>query len=134
MAMAGTLFPEEADRDMYSKLAHQSLDEMISKGNRVAEERKGELVLLESLCRELSLQSEQQGLQILTLAPNSLSEPGILQGNSSELGVGEDTRNATAVADVEGASLAALETDEQILAEFFPMTNALEFLDDMGIM
>lgn len=65
--MADALFASAPKEKSSVHLAHAALDEMIMKGNRVAEVRKSELVRLEGLCHELAKKSDQQGLQTLSL-------------------------------------------------------------------
>lgn len=67
LVMARTLFPHVTDGEACSNHAHSILNEMISKGNKLAEVRKSELAHIESLFRELSTQVERRGLQALTL-------------------------------------------------------------------
>ncbi|KAL4757014.1 transcription factor domain-containing protein [Aspergillus foveolatus] len=72
LMMAETLFPHATEGQSYSHEVHSVLDEMISKGNRLAAARKTELTHLESLFRELAARVERYGLQTLTLAtPNN---------------------------------------------------------------
>lgn len=65
--MANTLFPRVTDGHGYRKEAHAILDEMITKGNRVAEVRKAELVHLENLMMELAMRVEDGNMLTLTL-------------------------------------------------------------------
>ncbi|KAJ5167824.1 fungal-specific transcription factor domain-containing protein [Penicillium canariense] len=74
LTMANALFPPETDVRPYSQAAHSILDEMILCGNRVAEARKRELIRIEGLFQELARRVEQEGLRILTLADQGLSE------------------------------------------------------------
>lgn len=66
--MTRTLFPRVVDGEWCSQAAHGILDEMIRKGNRIAEVRKGELTHLEKLFQELAARIEQQNLQTLSLS------------------------------------------------------------------
>lgn len=88
-----TLFPHVADGPAYSKIAHSILDEMISKGNKLAEVRKSELSHLEMLFKEFALRTEQQGLQTLTLlTPDTAIDPrlGPLTEEQKERGLALD--------------------------------------------
>lgn len=67
LIMANAVFPG-ADEHDYAQLTLALLDEMINRGNKVAEVRKAELEHLQTLCRELAMQSERHGLEPLTLA------------------------------------------------------------------
>lgn len=92
LIMADALFANGAEGNSSVHHAHASLDEMISKGNRVAEVRKGELVRLQSLCQELEKQSDQRGLRSLSL----------LYPSELEMGQGSD-RDPVAVTDNPGS-------------------------------
>lgn len=74
LVMARTLFPHVTDGEACSNHAHSILNEMISKGNKLAEVRKSELAHIESLFRELSTQVERRGLQALTLSSPELMD------------------------------------------------------------
>ncbi len=76
LAMANTLFPATDESTLHSQAAHAILDEMISKGNKVASMRKKELDHLQSLFSELSKRAEDSGFQTLTLATPELAEYG----------------------------------------------------------
>jgi proline utilization trans-activator len=67
LIMASTLFHSVANDQDFAAKAHEILDELIYKGNRVAQARKTELLNLQNLCLELNRQSEQHGLQPLAL-------------------------------------------------------------------
>lgn len=66
LTMGTTLFPPENETESYSHLAYQILDEMISRGNKVAVIRKSELERLEGLFQILTERVRQEGLQTLT--------------------------------------------------------------------
>ena len=66
--MTRTLFPRVVDGEWCSQAVHGILDEMIRKGNKIAEVRKGELTHLEKLFQELAARIEQQKLQTLSLS------------------------------------------------------------------
>ncbi|KAI5460366.1 Zn(II)2Cys6 transcription factor [Mariannaea sp. PMI_226] len=89
LTIAYTLFPHVADGPAYSKIAHSILDEMISKGNKLAEVRKSELTHIEMLFKEFALRTEQQGLETLTLlTPDAIIDPRLGIG-SKELKEGD---------------------------------------------
>ncbi|KAJ5355331.1 uncharacterized protein N7496_012543 [Penicillium cataractarum] len=68
LLIANSLFPKATDKDNFIEEAHNVLDEMIFKGNRLATARKTELAHLEGLFAELTVRVEQYGLQTLSLA------------------------------------------------------------------
>lgn len=68
LLLAKTLFPATADDQSDSQEAHTLFDEIIDKGNRIAQARKSELARLENLCQDLITQSERRGLQMLNLS------------------------------------------------------------------
>lgn len=74
LTMANTLFPPNTESQSYGQLAHSILDEMSQSGNRVAEARKRELTRIEGLFQELTRRVEQEGLRILTLADQGLTD------------------------------------------------------------
>ncbi|KAJ4309921.1 hypothetical protein N0V84_011245 [Fusarium piperis] len=126
--MATALFPGVADDQGCRQLGHQILDNMISRGNRVAAVRKQELVYLEVQCQELIAQVQQQGLQTLSLAaPDEMA---------SEL---------AQKADEEQQRLLSAETDASVALSMAPdsispmhcahphLTSNMEFLDNIGI-
>ncbi|KZF24974.1 Zn(II)2Cys6 transcription factor [Xylona heveae TC161] len=62
LIMANTLFPNMIDgQNTYSQDAHSILDEIICKGNRVAEVRKQELIYLEGLFQQLATRVDRRG-------------------------------------------------------------------------
>lgn len=113
--MATALFPGVADEQNSRLLVHQLLDNMIARGNRLANVRKQELVYLEAQCQELVTQVQQQGLQTLSLA--------VADETASEI-----------------ARKADEEQQQRLLAAEMEMqcggaggTSDLEFLDNIGI-
>ncbi|OJJ35927.1 hypothetical protein ASPWEDRAFT_532510 [Aspergillus wentii DTO 134E9] len=77
LTMTKTLFPHSVDGEACSKSAHSILDEMIHKGNRLAEVRSAELTHLEQLFQHLTTRIEQQDLQTLYLStPEQRNAPG----------------------------------------------------------
>lgn len=71
LTMANALFPRISDSETSGLDAHKILDEMIHKGNQLAEVRKTELARLEALFQELETRIERRGLQTLTLTTGS---------------------------------------------------------------
>lgn len=65
--MANALFPRLAEGQDSTEGAYELLDEMINKGNKVAEARRNELLNLKRLFTELSTRIEERGLRTLTL-------------------------------------------------------------------
>lgn len=86
--MANALFPRVPDSQRFSQDAHAIIDEMISKGNRLAEVRKEELTYLETLFQELVAQIERRGLQTLTLSTSP-------DQTNTELSTSNDTGEET---------------------------------------
>lgn len=67
LLMAGAIFPHMTDDQPYNQRhVHLILDEMIHRGNKVAEARKAELCFLELAFQELSMRLKQQDLQTLS--------------------------------------------------------------------
>jgi hypothetical protein len=73
--MAKTLFAHAIEGEEYGEKAHLILDEMISKGNRLAASRKTELTHLEGLFHELAVRIKHYGLQELFLTTPDHVEP-----------------------------------------------------------
>lgn len=65
--MASALFPKEAEGRNYREEAHAILDDMIGKGNRVADARKKDLVYLEHLFDNFIQRFNEEGAAALTL-------------------------------------------------------------------
>lgn len=65
--MANALFPHLAEEQDSTQEAYTILDEMIAKGNKVAEVRKKELLNLRQLFGELAIQVQERGLRTLKL-------------------------------------------------------------------
>lgn len=68
LALANTLFPQLEGCPTYNHVAYSILDEMVCKGNRVAEMRKSELAHLQTLFDELATRAEWRALQTLALS------------------------------------------------------------------
>ncbi|OJJ33588.1 hypothetical protein ASPWEDRAFT_115897 [Aspergillus wentii DTO 134E9] len=110
LAIANTLFPKGNDH-AYSQKAHLILDEMIAKGNKVAEVRKAELSHLEALLEQLAARAKSQGFQTLTLSNSPRAE--------QENHTGDGEINASVI------ESEALRTDA--------LSSDIEFLNDIGI-
>jgi len=67
LTMANALFPGVVDYKGCHQLAHQILDDLVARGNRVAGARRAELYHIEGLCQELVIKVQQQGHQTLHL-------------------------------------------------------------------
>jgi proline utilization trans-activator len=65
--MAGAIFPDMGDSQPFNQRdAHILIDDLVQKGNRVAEARKAELVFLETAFQEFTRRVQQQGLQTMS--------------------------------------------------------------------
>ena len=65
--MAGAIFPDMADTQPFTQRdVRVILDEMVRKGNRVAEERRSELAFLENAFKVFSVRIKEQGLQTMS--------------------------------------------------------------------
>ena len=86
LTMTDTLFPDSLgpEGQNHSQTAHVILDEIILRGNRLANERKAELKHLESLFQELRRRMELNGFQ--TLASYHNPEPGQVDENMQTQG------------------------------------------------
>lgn len=65
--MATSLFPKETEGRWYRHEAHTILDDMIKRGNRVAEARKKELLYLETIFDAFTERINREGAAPLTL-------------------------------------------------------------------
>lgn len=74
--MAKAIFPGIGVEEDYVRQAHVILDDMVSKGNRIAEVREMEVSRLESLCNEFAARAEELGLQTLILPCPDDSQSG----------------------------------------------------------
>ena len=128
LAMANTLFPRVTEGQGYRKEAHAILDEMITKGNRVAEVRKAELIHLENLMMELTMRVEAGGMMTLTLtAPEERTTEA---GNHS----GQAPPDGTSMMDSENTDQIPFFGDPQYMFLDQPQpANHVEFLDSIGI-
>lgn len=136
LTMSSTLFPSSIPEDQRAAQAqaHSCLDEMVSKGNRVAEVRKAELAHLESLCREMALYSEQRGLQTLTLDDFGGAE--ILSMANTEANMADVPPHDPRVAapDMRAATeIAVCGMGQGSMPAFDNQMSNVEFLDNIGI-
>lgn len=122
MAIANVLFPHTVDSQTYSEEAHSILDEMISKGNKIAEMRKAELTHLETLLDELAKQAERQCLQTLRLsAPEGTGVEPV-----DDLDEGRHMMNHPPFA-------LSMVRDSQFSPHIHPEAMNNDFLDNIGI-
>lgn len=130
--MTRTLFPNVTEGEAWNHYAHSIFDEMIARGNRLAEVRKMELSQIDSMLHEVSVRVEQQGLQTLSL----LSTPEQQQSYATSHSQTHQERTFAATTDHQiTVTMPAMTEDSQstpsaLLQE--PSSN-LDFLDDMGI-
>lgn len=123
--MANTLFPQACDSETHSQVAHAILDEMIYKGNRLAEARKAELNHLEMLFGELAARIERRGLQTLTLF-----SPDQYEGDADEPTASVNTGYAPD----QGSIVPQVSGDVSCAQPVLPQTpRDMGFLDNIGI-
>lgn len=128
LSIANTLFPDVTDYPGCGELAHQILDNLISRGNRVAASRKAELLHLENLCQELVAEIQEQGHETLQLLLNQNGTLSELVSRSNE----EHERLITMTSDT--STLGEVDDRGHTLNNTHPqMTSNVEFLDDIGI-
>ncbi|KAL9086681.1 MAG: hypothetical protein Q9165_007000 [Trypethelium subeluteriae] len=78
LLMARAIFPDMADSQIHDQLdANLIFDQMICKGNRVAQARKAELNYLETAFREFTIRSKEQDFQTLRWADARMEPPRI---------------------------------------------------------
>ncbi|KAI8669806.1 hypothetical protein NCS57_00796800 [Fusarium keratoplasticum] len=127
--MATALFPGVADDQGCRQLGHQILDNMISRGNRVAAVRKQELVYLEVQCQELIAQVQQQGLQTLSLAAPDETASELARKVDEE----QQQRLLSAETDASAALSMGPDSINPMHCVHPHLTSNLEFLDNIGI-
>ncbi|RSL74474.1 hypothetical protein CEP52_004905 [Fusarium oligoseptatum] len=127
--MATALFPGVADDQGCRQLGHQVLDNMISRGNRVAAVRKQELVYLEVQCQELIAQVQQHGLQTLSLAAPDETASELARKADEE----RQQRMLSADTDASGALSMAPDSINPMHCVHPHLTSNMEFLDNIGI-
>ncbi|KAI1204694.1 uncharacterized protein F4807DRAFT_446372 [Annulohypoxylon truncatum] len=125
LTMANALFPGVVDYQSCHQLAHQILDNLISRGNRVAKLRKTELCYLETLYREF--QTRQQGHRMLHLFNAEGSAIDFIQKENQE-----NSRHFA----VDGGSntfATAADSRHHLHSPHPHTTSNMEFLDNIGI-
>ncbi|KAJ5439990.1 uncharacterized protein N7458_010988 [Penicillium daleae] len=127
LTMANALFPPNTNTDSrsYSQVAHSILDEMVLSGNRVAEARKRELISIEGLFKELARRVEQEGLRILTLADQGLTD-------LAPLNIPNESRSDATITEPVTAFQSLGRDDRPSSAGSLAPAN-IEFLDSIGI-
>ncbi|KAJ5085363.1 Zn(II)2Cys6 transcription factor [Penicillium argentinense] len=127
--MANSLFPGLSDGKDSTKKAYEILDEMIGRGNRVAEVRKLELLGLKRLFGELAASVEERGLRTLTLLdPKDMLGPSTgMMNDGSQLPVMPCTDPEGMGQSLNGQDNSSfVKSDPQLLCD-------AEFLDNIGI-
>ncbi|OBT81970.1 hypothetical protein VE02_09318 [Pseudogymnoascus sp. 03VT05] len=127
LAMANALFPNLEDGKTYGRQAHSILNEMVSKGNKVAQMRKSELSHLETLFDELAKHVERRGLQPLSLSVPPETE--IELGNISC----EDEHGGPYPAHTEPTVVPMAKEDPPLSPQLYLGTTNHDFLDNIGI-
>ena len=125
LIMANSVFPG-ADEHGYSQQTLALLDEMISRGNKVAETRKTELVRIQALCQELAMQSERRGLETLTLTMPEGSE------THNDTGSTEEAHQATPVPGPGTVAMMCQDPPHSPSTTMDPNASS-EFMDNLGI-
>lgn len=137
LTMANALFPHLAEEQDSTEAAYTILDEMIAKGNRVAEVRKRELLNLKQLFGELAIRVQERGLRTLTLPdfnvvsappdsnPHNHPQAQAHVGNL-QFPVTPSTNSEMTGPPVSGHGQASIVPDAQIPCN-------VEFLDNIGI-
>ncbi|CAK7221442.1 hypothetical protein SBRCBS47491_004527 [Sporothrix bragantina] len=128
LTMAHALFPDVVNYDSCRDMAHQILDDLVYRGNRVASARRSELRHLEGLCNELISRGQQHGLQTLQLVelepPSKISlvgEQPSADSDSNPLANGGDPSQ----------TMPAMHAMD-VMHHHQP-TSDMEFLDSIGI-
>ena len=135
LTMTRTLFTRVSDSEAGSQNAHSILDEMVCKGNKLAEVRKTELAQIECLFQQLSARIEQQGLQTLTLSSPEQSVVSASTGYDNNIN-DDQGREDLAIATATDPQTAAhcMPGDSQSPSGLLPQdTSDLEFLESIGI-
>ncbi|RDW87040.1 putative C6 transcription factor [Aspergillus mulundensis] len=135
VTMAGALFPNVTESQEYIQIgdAYAILDQMVSRGNKLAGARKTELVQLETLFRELSARIERRGLETLILPCPAPSEYGGVTAaeyfarmeGAEETGVNVDLADGAG----DGINMAIPESPSVLAAQAANM----DILDSIGI-
>ncbi|KAH6976653.1 C6 transcription factor [Ilyonectria destructans] len=128
LTMANALFPDVVDYNSCQEMAHQILDDLVYRGNRVARARRSELCHLEGLCHELISRGQRQGLQTLQLL---VPEPQAINLGRKPSGNQESLLPAENVPHPLTRGVNASQT-MHIMSHPQP-TSDMEFLDNIGI-
>ena len=130
--MADALFPDVVDYPSCHQQVHLILENLISRGNRVAQSRRSELLHLENLCQELTTQVQLQGHQMLHLSTlEGMAADFARRMNEEPLQPQHQDRMPPATVDSDANTLVEAPTERP-----FPPPHAIsnmEFLDDVGI-
>ena len=137
--MADTLFPDVVDYPSCHQQVHLILDNLISRGNRVAEARRSELCHLETLCQDLTSRVQLQGHQMLHLtALEGMAADFARRMNEEQQPPPQQQEHQDGVppatADSDANTLVGAPTTNT--ERPFPPSHAIsnmEFLDDVGI-
>ncbi|KAI1453549.1 fungal-specific transcription factor domain-containing protein [Annulohypoxylon moriforme] len=125
LTMANALFPGVVDYQSCHQLAHQILDDLVSRGNRVAKLRKTELCHLENLY--LEFQTRQQGHRMLHLLnPDGPTNDLIRKENQGQ------NRHLTVDSDP-STFVTAADPRHPLHSPNAHTTSNMEFLDNIGI-
>lgn len=128
LTMADALFPNVVDYNYCREMAHQILNDLVYRGNRVAFARRSELCHLEDLCHELISRGQRQGLQTLRLCG---TEPQVTNLSRK---VGGDQEGLLSVANETQTLGRSVDVGQTIhVNSQAERTSDMEFLDNIGI-
>ena len=128
LTMVKTVFPDVVDYHTCHEMAHQTLDDLVCRGNRVACARRAELFHLEDICHELILRDQQQELPALQLLG---IEPHVVNAGREQSGDHEPTFSAEDELHFLAHGSGASQTID-IVSHVQP-TSDMELLDYVGI-
>jgi hypothetical protein len=128
LTMANALFPDVVDFNSCHEMAHQILNDLVYRGNRVAQARRSELCHLEDLCSELISRGQRKGLQIL-----HLSGPDSQVRNLGRKTNGDHERVLSATNEPHAVSKYVDANHTIHTVPHKQPTSDMEFLDDIGI-
>ncbi|WQF77306.1 hypothetical protein CDEST_02320 [Colletotrichum destructivum] len=122
LTMANAIFPSTSDLDrlVHIQQAHSILDEMVQKGNSVAEVRKSELVHLEWLFEQFATRVGQQDFQRRRLSASieAIMDPAAIN---------------VAVTEPDLVSMTTLSESQALISPFPDTPDNTEFLQSIGI-
>lgn len=122
LTMANAIFPSTSDLDrlVHIQQAHSILDEMIQKGNSVAEVRKAELVHLEWLFEQFATRVSQQDFQRRRLSASieAIMDPAAINVAATEPDL---------------VSMTTLSESQALISPFPDTPDNTEFLQSIGI-